>query len=139
MGKDNEKNAAAVAELEAKLKNIQGSQAHASKQMMMRMNAGNDASLVAAVFKAFVDFHLEYQKDKAMEDAVKASERQIQEFLKSQSEGAKKVLGSMAGATDTGLIQSTFSGWKEVWDEAKKEAEMEALLAEQEQKKCAFG
>jgi len=137
--KDNANNATAVAELEAKLKGMQGNQKDKSKAVMMRMNAGNDYALMQAVFKAFVDFHTEYQKDKAMEDAVKAAEKQIQEFLKTQSEGAKKVLSSMSGATESGLIQTVFQGWKEVWDEAKKEAEMEELLAQNAQKMSQFG
>lgn len=137
--KDNAANASAVAELEAKLKGMQGAQKDKSKAVMMRMNAGNDYSLMQMVFKAFVDFHLEYAKDKAMEDAVKAAEKQIQEFLKTQSEGAKKVLSSMSAGTDTGLIQTVFQGWKEVWDEAKKEAEMEELLAQNAQKMSQFG
>merc|ERR1712039_664792 len=98
-----------------------------------------DKQLTAVVFKAFVDFHQEYQRDKEMEDQVKQAEKQIQEFLKTQSEGAKKVLSKMGGATDTGLLHQCLTGWKEVWDEAKKEAEMEELLAKNAQKMTMFG
>jgi len=137
--KENKANAGAVADLELKLKSMQGSQKEKANQVMMKMNAGNDMSLLNAVFKALLQFHADYQKDKEMEDQVKASEKQMKEFLKNKSEGAKKILGNMSGASDSGLLSLVIKGWIEIWDDAKKEAEMEAILAEADQKKQAFG
>merc|ERR1740121_1419358 len=45
----------------------------------------------------------------------------------------------MSGGTETSLLQTVIKGWKEVWEEAKQEAEMERLLDEQQSKMTQFG
>merc|ERR1712048_217334 len=88
-----------------------------SKKVLGRLNAGTDQGLMTMCFTAWVQFIAEYNKNRAFEDAVKAEEKKIAEFMKKQNEGAKSVLGRMSAATDTGLIQSCFTGWVEVFNE----------------------
>jgi len=127
-----------VKELEERLKSMQATQTENTKRVMMRMTAESDGALVSMVWQAFLTFHADYQKNKEMEDRVEAAEKQIAEFNKTKSEGAKKVLEKMSGATDSGLVQMTWKGWKEAWEDAKREAEMEAIINGQNSKLSAF-
>merc|ERR1712093_135803 len=98
-------------------------------KVLAQMNAGSDQGLLALTLAAWVQFIAEYNKNKAFEDAVKAEEKKIAEFMKKQNEGAKSVLTRMSAATDSGLVEMCFKGWVEVFTEQKKAYEMEELLA----------
>merc|ERR1712139_515512 len=73
------------------------------------------------------------------EDAVKAEEKKIAEFMKKQNEGAKSVLNRMSAQTDSGLVQSCFKGWVEVFTEQKKANELEDIMANAQGKFATFG
>merc|ERR1719359_1503991 len=92
------------------------------------MSAGSDQGLVSMVFAAWVQFIAEYNKNKEFEDAVKAEEQKIAEFMKKQNEGAKSVLNRMSAGTDQGLIDMCFKGWLDVYNEIKKSNELQELL-----------
>merc|ERR1712159_204044 len=63
----------------------------------------------------------------------------IQEFMKAHNEGAKGVLGKMSAATDSGLVQSCFKGWVDVYEEQKKANELEDIMANAQGKFATFG
>mmetsp|Transcript_41382 Transcript_41382/g.95897 ORF Transcript_41382/g.95897 Transcript_41382/m.95897 type:complete len:567 (+) Transcript_41382:68-1768(+) len=136
--KDVADNAARIKELEAKLGNLRDAQVENTKKVMMRMSADTDSALMQMVFQAFVAHHQDVQKDKEFENMVGQAEAKIKEFQKNQSEGAKKVLEKMGGTTDTGLIQQSFTGWKDVWEDAKREAEIESIINGQNSKFASF-
>lgn len=115
-------------ELEAKLSQFGKDQVAKSKKVLDRMNAGSDVGLIHMMFTAWVQFMEDYRKNKDFEDAVKAEEKKIAEFMKKQNEGAKSVLTRMSTASDTGLIDSCFKGWVEVFVETKKANELEDML-----------
>merc|ERR1719265_1515574 len=98
-------------ELEARMNSFSKEQAAKSKKVLSRLNAGSDVGLMTLCFTAWVQFMEEYRKNKEFEDAVKAEEKKIVEFMKKQNEGAKSVLTRMSAATDTGLISSCFTAW----------------------------
>jgi hypothetical protein len=76
-------------------------------------------------FQEWVKFCEEYKKNLEMEEAVKAAEKKVAEFMKSKSEGAKGVIDRMNSATDSGLCEHVISTWIQYWkDKAKKEAEI---------------
>lgn len=127
-----------VKELEEKLSNMKRNQSANTKSVVMKMNSDGEFALVSLVFAAFVTFHQDYQKNKEMESKVADAERKINKFMKAKSEGAKKIMEKMTGATDSGIIQMAFGGWKDVWEDAKKEAAMEEILNEHQQKMTAF-
>merc|ERR1719343_536901 len=81
-------------------------------------------------YKAWKDFVEEYNKDKAMNDAVKAAEQKMAAFQKQQKEGASSVVTKMTNANDAGLKQSTFGAWRDYLKEMKEKDEMEARMAE---------
>merc|ERR1719337_441404 len=103
-------------------------QAAKSKKVLSRPNAGSDQGLMTLCFTAWVQFMEEYRKNKEFEDAVKAEEQKIAEFMKKQNEGAKSVLTRMSAATESGLIAEVFKAWVEVFTEHKKAMEMEDLM-----------
>lgn len=126
--KDLAENAGKVSELESKLQQLKQSQAEKSRKVMARMNADNDKTLMGLALQAWQSFCVEYKHNKEMEDAVKAKAQQVEQLLKSQKEGAKKVLGGLAASSTSGLIASTFEGWKQVAIDAKEEARIAEAL-----------
>lgn len=104
-------------------------QAAKSKKVLSRLNAGTDQGLMTLCFTAWVQFMEEYRKNKEFEDAVKAEEQKIAEFMKKQNEGAKSVLTRMSSATDSGLVATCFKGWVDVFLEIKKANELEDIMA----------
>merc|ERR1711959_584823 len=124
--------------LEARMAQFSADQSAKSKKVLGRMNAGSDQGLMTMCFTAWVQFIAEYNKNRAFEDAVKAEEKKIAEFMKKQNEGAKSVLGRMSAATDSGLVQACFKGWVEFFTEQKKAYEMEHLLNQNASKFGSF-
>merc|ERR1711959_260411 len=124
--------------LEARMAQFSADQSAKSKKVLGRMNAGSDQGLMTMCFSAWVQFIAEYNKNRAFEDAVKAEEKKLAEFMKKQNEGAKSVLNRMSAGTESGLVQSCFKAWVEVFTEMKKAMEMEHLLSQQGAKFGSF-
>lgn len=116
-------------ELEGKLSAFSKDQAAKSKKVLSRMNADSDGGLIQFIWNAWIQFYEDYKKNAEFEDAVKAEEKKIAEFMKKQNEGAKSVLNRMSSATDSGLIQACFQGWVEEFQEQKKAMEFEHMMA----------
>eukprot|EP00440_Ansanella_granifera_P049312 gb/GFBE01053426.1/.p1 GENE.gb/GFBE01053426.1/~~gb/GFBE01053426.1/.p1 ORF type:complete len:584 (+),score=185.26 gb/GFBE01053426.1/:1-1752(+) len=127
-----------VADLEAKLAETQGVQKENVKRVMQRMSAQNDAALMETCFKGWVQDWEEIKRDGVRKSVLEESQNKIQEYLKGKSDSAKKVLELAGGSTDSGLLQQVFSGWKRAWEDAKKEAELEAVINDQNSKFAAF-
>lgn len=134
----NRENVDKVLELNQKLAAMQSSQSENAKKVLMRISMDSENALITMVWQSFVVHHQDYRKNKEMEDQVELAEQRIAVFLKTKSEGARKVLEKMTGSTDSGLIQMCFGAWKETWDDAKKEAEIEAIIASQNMKLAGF-
>merc|ERR1719183_2534221 len=69
-----------------------------------------------------------------MEDAVKAQEQQIAEYMAKKKDEAKGVLDRMNSATDSGLIEHCMSSWAENYTSNKKAKQLESLMADNEAK-----
>jgi len=115
--------------LEEQLKSFGAEQAAKSKKVLSRMNAGNDQGLMHMCYTAWVQHLEDYRKNKDVEDAVKAKEKMVADFMAKQNEGAKSVLSRMSSGSDSALVQQCFKGWVELWTEIKKAQEMEDLMA----------
>jgi hypothetical protein len=131
-------NESKLKELEEKLRGAKSTQSDNTKKVMMRMNAGSDAALLGMCFQAIVSFHQDYLKDKEMEDKVKLAEQRVAQFMNEHSDSAKKVLQSISGGTDTGLLQFTLKAWIQLWTEAKEEAEMAEVLQKHQKRMTLF-
>jgi len=125
--------------LEEKMAQFHSDQAAKSKKVMARMNAGSDQGLLTMCLTAWVQFIAEYNKNKDFENAVKAEEKKIAEFMKSHNESSKSVLNRMSAATDSGLVQSCFKGWVDFFLEQKKANELEDIMANAQGKFSTFG
>jgi len=125
-------------EMEARLAGLKGSQAEKTKKVMMKMSQDSDAAILLAAWQAFVAFHKEYAKDRAYEDHVEVIEKKVKEFIKNKASGAKKMLNKMSAGSDSGLVTMTFTAWKELYEERKKEAELENIVANSNLKMKSF-
>jgi len=117
-----------IAELEGKLKSMADSQSDNAKKVLGRMNNASDVGLQTFVFQAWQRFCEEYNKNKEMEDAVKASEQKVAQFMKQQNEGAKSVLNRMSMGNDTGLLGTVWKSWNDWIAENKRTAELQEIL-----------
>jgi len=123
---------AALAEAQAKFNGAQQSAKDASKSVMNRMNAGNDAALVTLCFQTWVAVGEELKKDKEIDALAKQAEAQYKEFMAKKSGEARGVLDRMSSGSDSGLCHVILTAWTEVVKEEKASREMEALMAGQE-------
>merc|ERR1711972_303126 len=119
---------AEMADLNNKMSQFAEEQRAKAKKTLGRMNAGSDQGIMAMYFTGWVQFMAEYRKNREFEDAVKAEEKKIAEFMKQQNEGAKSVLNRMAGASETGLISQCFEGWVDVYLEQKQVNEFQEQI-----------
>jgi hypothetical protein len=118
-----------LSKLEESMKNLKQNQSENVSKVMMKMSGESDTALKGFVFQAFVGFHKEYQKNKELEDEVKATETKLRSFMKEKNEGARSVLSGIHGASNTGVMHEHFEAWTTMVKEAKQEAEMAEILA----------
>jgi len=111
-----------IRQMETQLQNFKSSQADNTKKVLGRMTEDGDASLVDMCLKAWINFRLDYLKDKEANDAVKAAEGKVQAFLKGHQENAKGLLDKMSSGTDSGLVNNVISAWVQQYAEDKKRA-----------------
>jgi hypothetical protein len=111
--------AAEIQAMEARLKSCADHQAESAKKVLARCGAATEMGLRDMCFHEWVAFHAEYMKNKEFEDAVKAEEKKIAEFMKAHSENAQGLLNSMHAATNTGLLHEVFTAWYEYYKEEK--------------------
>merc|ERR1719214_394014 len=97
--------------MEAKLAGQMGAQAENTKKVMARMSSGSDNALLTVVIGSWVKYVEEYKKNKEQEDAVKAQEKAMEEYMKKKKDDAKAVLDKMNTATDSGLVEHVVSTW----------------------------
>merc|ERR1740138_1827463 len=126
--KADEEAAKKLAEIEAKLSAQAGKNKDNAKAVLMRNLAQGDNMLMDVCMEAWKGWLVEYKKNKDQENAVKAAEQKVADFMKSKSEGAKGVIDRMNAATDSGLVEHVISTWVQYFKDAKKAEEMEAIL-----------
>merc|ERR1719310_527002 len=126
-------------EIEAKLAAQAGKNKDNAKAVLMRNLAQGDNMLMDVCLEAWKGWLADYKKNKDTEDAIKAQEAKVAEFMKNKSDGAKSVIDKMNAATDSGLVEHVISTWVQYWNDLKKAAEMEAILNGANSKFAAFG
>merc|ERR1719446_543274 len=137
--KQNAASAADVAAMEARLKACADQQAANAKKVLARCGAATEQGLRDMCFHEWVAFHQDYMKNKELEDAVKAEEKRIAEFMKTHSENAQGLLNNMHAATNTGLLHEVLTAWVEYWKEEKAVNEYAEFMNAQGGKLTAFG
>jgi hypothetical protein len=124
----------AMKAMEAKLSAHSAAQAENTKKVMARMSSGSGAALCQLCLGAWKEWLEDYKKNKDMEDAVKAQEKQMQEYLAKKKDEAKRVLDSMNASTDSGLCEHVMSTWAQHFKDEGEALKMERLMAENEAK-----
>lgn len=114
--------------LEARLAEFSKNQSDNTKKVMARMGADKDATVVSLAWSSWLKYSEDYKKDREFEDQVKATEQRMAEFTKKKKEDAKKVLDSISGATESGLIAMAFQNWAQLILENKKARQLEEQL-----------
>merc|ERR1711998_610272 len=89
----------AMAAMEAKLASHSAAQTENTKKVMARMSSGSDNALLTVVLGAWKQFLEDYKKNKDQEDAIKAQEKAMEDFMKQKKDGAKQVLDKMNAST----------------------------------------
>lgn len=131
-------NGETLAAMEAKLKSMAENQADAAKKFMNRMNAGNDNSTQVFFFQAWQKFCEDYNKNKEYEDALKASEQKVAQFMAAQNDGAKSVLNRMNESNNTGLIFTCLKSWMDWLAEEKRMIEMKEMMEAKQRQMSSF-
>merc|ERR1719253_188546 len=98
------------------------------------MSAGSDSALLTLVVASWVQFIADYKKNKDIEDAVKAQEKQMAEYLAKKKDEAKSVLDKMNSSTDSGLVEHVMSTWAQQFRDNQEALKMERIMAENEAK-----
>merc|ERR1719321_2561046 len=122
----------AMAAMEAKLASASAAQTENTKKVMARMSAGSDNAILQLTLSGWKQFIADYKKNKDQEDAIKAQEKAMEEFMKQKKEGAKQVLDKMNAATDSGLVEHVMSTWVQHYKDDQESRKMEAMMAENE-------
>merc|ERR1719272_1024724 len=123
---------AAMNAMEAKLAGQSKAQAENSKKVMARMASGGDSALMVMIFGSWVQWLEDYKKNKDEEDAVKASEKAMEEYLKKKKEGSAGIIDKMNAATDSGLLEHITSTWVQNFKDEKKGKKMAEMMAANE-------
>merc|ERR1711881_445867 len=110
----------AMAAMEAKLASASAAQTENTKKVMARMSSGSDSALLSVVLTSWVHYIEDYKKNKEQEDAIKAQEKAMEEFMKQKKDGAAAVLDKMNSATDSGLVEHVMSTWATQFKENKE-------------------
>merc|ERR1712070_1118304 len=70
--------------------------------------------------------------NKGEEEAIRAQEKAMEDFMKQKKEGAKAVLDKMNASTDSGLLEHVMSTWGQHYKEEKDAKKMEDMMAANE-------
>jgi len=132
-------NSALINDLEAKLKQAAEEQSASIQRMIMKMFGDSEAAMTKLTWQAFLAFHNDYQKNKEIEDQVKAMEAGLKAKMKGKSGAAGGIMSKMSGAADSACQQVHFIAWNNLVKEAKEEAEMAEKLAAAGSKFGSFG
>merc|ERR550514_2425252 len=90
--KADEEAEAKLKEIEAKLAAQAGKNKDNAKAVLMRNLAQGDNMLMDVCLEAWKGWLADYKKNKDTEDAIKAQEAKVAEFMKNKSDGAKSVI-----------------------------------------------
>merc|ERR1719313_2553730 len=124
--KADEEAAKKLAEIEAKLAAQAGKNKDNAKAVLMRNLAQGGNMLMDVCLEAWKGWLADYKKNKDTEDAIKAQEAKVAEFMKNKSDGAKSVIDKMNSATDSGLVEHVISTWVQYYKDLKKAGAMSA-------------
>lgn len=123
---------AAMNAMEEKLAASSAAQMENTKKVMNKMAAGSDGALLKVVFTSWIQWLADYKKNKDEEEAIRAQEKQMEEFMKAKKDGAKAVLDKMNASTDSGLLEHVISTWGQHYKDEKEAKKLEEMMAANE-------
>jgi len=109
-----------------------------AKSVLLRNLAASDNMLMDTCVESWKQFIIEYKKNKEVEDAVKAAEQKVAEFMKAKSEGAKGIIEKMNSATESGLCEHIMSTWATHFNDIKQAQAFELKMEANRAKMAGF-
>jgi len=103
----------------------------ASKSVLGRMSAGNDAALLTLCVQSWHASMAELKAEKEIDELAKKQEAAYEEFKRRKNGEAKGVLDRMSAGSDAGLLHLMFTEWSAVWKDEKKARELEDMISQQ--------
>merc|ERR1740121_2188505 len=113
-----------VAEMEERLKNVKASQKENAAKVLGGMATASEKGLVDLVFKSWIQTRVDTIKAKQAQEARLADDSKLDKFTQGKSDEAKYLVRNFAGSNDNALKQQVLTGWIQINDERKKEAEI---------------
>merc|ERR1719491_2274706 len=102
------------------------------------MASASENGLVGLVFKNWVQVRRETIKQKEAQESRLAGDSKLEKFTQGKSEEAKYLVGSFSSASTTGLMHSVMTGWIQLYDEGRKEAEIAEKMHNSKSKMESF-
>jgi len=93
------------------------------------MTAGGDSALMTYMWQAWVQYVVDYRKNKEFEDAVEKQEQQLKAYMENKKKNAKGVLDRMNSASAQGLLSLMVTKWAEYLKEEKSARELDNALS----------
>eukprot|EP00927_Polykrikos_kofoidii_P077653 TRINITY_DN74576_c0_g1_i1.p1 TRINITY_DN74576_c0_g1~~TRINITY_DN74576_c0_g1_i1.p1 ORF type:complete len:672 (+),score=148.75 TRINITY_DN74576_c0_g1_i1:49-2016(+) len=110
-----------VKELERKMAETKDGCSGKARKFLAKMVGERTTTLLGHVMATWVSFHIDYNKDKAFEDQVKATEKLLQEHMSKKKDGAMSVMMRFTGESDSGLKSNAMKAWTQQIADAKRE------------------
>lgn len=129
----------AIDALEAKFAGMNANASANAKRVLARCGAASVEQMRDMCFVEWRNYHAWYQKHLLEEEAVKAEEQRIAEFLKTHSDNAKSLLSSLSAGTDSGLCHEVFVAWSEHYKEEKQINEYAQVMQQTQGRFGQFG
>mmetsp|Transcript_117041 Transcript_117041/g.303497 ORF Transcript_117041/g.303497 Transcript_117041/m.303497 type:complete len:555 (-) Transcript_117041:67-1731(-) len=121
------------AELEAKEKLLFSMKQRSIENIrncLMRQARENDETLIADVFKGWLEEVGGAKRDAAEAEALKELQSNLDKFTEEKTAKAKKIFAQMSAHNESAVLVSSFQGWRQAAAEEKKERELEAEVKE---------
>merc|ERR1719262_1788006 len=107
-------------------------------KVLMRMNNRSDDEFVVTAFGSWVMLWQEEKKKDANTKEQELAQEKMMKIMNEKKDGTAKVLGALTAGQDGACLKMTFDSWKEVWDDAKREAAIAEALQKAEMKMGSF-
>merc|ERR1719443_1779291 len=89
------------------------------------MSAGSDTAILQLTLTGWIQYLADYKKNKEEEDAIRAQEKAMADFLAKKKDEAKNVLDRMNASTDSGLCEHVMSTWCQQYKDNREARRME--------------
>ncbi|CAK9106794.1 unnamed protein product [Durusdinium trenchii] len=117
-----------------RLASIQGAQKETTKRVMDRMSSAAMVNLMSLTLEGWYEEVKDSQKRRGEHDLLAQTQARIHAYLKDKNEASLKVLKMALGGSETNIATQAFACWKSESENAKYQAELEAIMRENQER-----